>query len=55
MADLSSYLDYLPPFLWSDENDHEQFLGRMLRIFEKILTGLPDDIVVGRENEAYKK
>ncbi len=38
----SSYVRYLPPVLWSLENDLTQFLGRMLRVFEKILTGLPD-------------
>ena len=35
----SSYLSYLPPVLWSKEHDPSQFLGYMLRIFEKILTG----------------
>lgn len=41
MTYTSSYLKYLPPVLWSRERDPTQFLGRMLRIFEKILTGIP--------------
>lgn len=36
----STYLDYLPPVLWVPDNDPTQFLGRHLRIYEKILTGL---------------
>jgi phage tail-like protein len=41
----SSYLKYLPPVLWQDEPAAPQFsLGAMLRIFEKILTGIPDDV-----------
>lgn len=40
MTDNSSYLNYLPPTLWSRDRDSQQFLGRMLRIFEKILTGI---------------
>jgi phage tail-like protein len=47
MRDLSGYLRYLPPVLWSRESDPEQFLGRMLRIFEKMLTGRPDGVPIG--------
>jgi len=36
----SSYTDYLPPVLWTDETDPTRFLGRSLRIFERVLTGL---------------
>ncbi|MGC4072995.1 MAG: hypothetical protein QM760_10825 [Nibricoccus sp.] len=36
----SSYLSYLPPVLWVPENDPQQLLGRHLRVYEKILTGL---------------
>lgn len=43
MTNISSYVDYLPPFLWSKETDSSQFLGRILRIYEKILTGIPDE------------
>ena len=42
MTDLSNYTRYLPPILWSPDNDPNQFLGRMLRLFEKILTGYPE-------------
>lgn len=42
VTDLSNYTRYLPPVLWSPENDPNQFLGRMLRLFEKILTGYPE-------------
>ena len=39
MINISSYVDYLPPILWSQENDPSQLLGRVLGIYEKILTG----------------
>lgn len=39
----SSYLKYLPPVLWQDDPPTSELsLGTMLRIFEKILTGIPD-------------
>lgn len=41
MPEISSYTQYLPPILWSPESDPSQFLGRMLRILERILTGFP--------------
>jgi phage tail-like protein len=45
MADKSSYLQYLPPVLWADEPPAPEFsLGATLRIFEKILTGIADDV-----------
>ncbi len=47
MADVSSYLRYLPPVLWQDGPAPPEFsLGTMLRIFEKILTGIDDDVTV---------
>ena len=43
MPDKSSYLRFLPPVLWEKEPPAPEFsLGGMLRIFEKILTGLDD-------------
>ena len=39
--DNSSYTDYLPPVLWVPENDPTRFLARSLRVFERILTGIP--------------
>jgi phage tail-like protein len=53
MAELSSYLQYLPPVLWSHENDPQQFLGKMLRIFEKMLTGIPDAVAIGSGDCIY--
>lgn len=44
MAENSSYLAHLPPVLWSRESDPVQTLGRLLRIFEKILTGIDDGV-----------
>jgi phage tail-like protein len=42
MVPISSYKQYLPPFLWSPESDPEQFLLQYLCIFEAILTGRDD-------------
>lgn len=49
----SSYLRYLPPVLWSaDTRDKSLPLGEMLRIFEKLLTGIDDgEIVAGVAGE----
>lgn len=50
MAGKSSYLQYLPPVLWEDEAEGDAFsLGTVLRIFEKILTGIDDDVAVRRD------
>ena len=57
MADRSSYLAYLPPALWSGTDlppdadaaaraTSSLDLGAVLRIFEKIATGIPDDVVL---------
>ena len=46
MTQLSSYLQYLPPTLWSRESDPHQFMGQMLCIFEKILTGIDDGVAL---------
>jgi phage tail-like protein len=54
MSEISSYINYLPPILWSNETDQTQFLGRMLRIFEKILTGIPDGIAIGSDSHPYE-
>ncbi|MCX4545582.1 phage tail protein [Streptomyces sp. NBC_01565] len=46
----SSYLRYLPPVLWEDEPEDAGFsLGSALCVFEKILTGIPDDVPVLHE------
>jgi phage tail-like protein len=45
VADKSSYLKYLPPVLWEHEPAGLEFsLGAVLRIFEKMLTGIADDV-----------
>ncbi len=49
----SSYLAYLPPVLWVPENDRTQTLGRHLRIYEKILTGLTADGLVVRASAPF--
>jgi len=49
----SSYLQYLPPVLWSPENDPRQMLGRHLRIYEKPLTGLSADGLVTRASAPF--
>ena len=49
----SSYLQYLPPVLWSRESDPQQLLGQMLRIFEKILTGIDDPVAIGSHEKPY--
>lgn len=47
MADKSSYLRFLPPVLWQAEPAAPQFsLGAALRIFEKLLSGIDDGVVV---------
>jgi len=47
MAEQSSYLRHLPAVLWSDrQDDPGYFLGQALRIFEKVLSGIPDDVQV---------
>lgn len=48
MTNISSYVDYIPAVLWSQENDPSQFLGRILGIFEKLLTGTTIDTQVTR-------
>lgn len=53
MTTISSYVEYLPPVLWSSESDLSQFLGQMLRIFEKILTGIPDEVAVVHNNHKH--
>jgi phage tail-like protein len=54
MNEPSSYLQYLPHALSAHENDPQQFLGDMLRIFEKILTGIPGGAVLGNGVRSYQ-
>ncbi|MET7900728.1 phage tail protein [Streptomyces sp. NPDC005355] len=51
--EMSGYLRFLPPVLWENEREDADFsLGTVLRVFEKILTGIADDVTV--EHEAQK-
>ncbi|MEV6304519.1 phage tail protein [Actinoplanes sp. NPDC051861] len=55
MTDVSGYLRYLPPILWRDDPPPESGeigLGAMLRIFEKIATGLPDGVTLAHGRPA---
>lgn len=55
MADKSSWLRFLPPVLWEREEPAPAFsLGASLRIFEKILTGIDDGIVVAHDTHPHE-
>jgi phage tail-like protein len=58
MPDKSSYLQYLPSVLWDREAPAPGFsLGTMLLVFEKILTGLDDGVVIqhnGHDHQAIE-
>jgi len=51
MSERSSYLNYLPPVLW--EGDFP-LLGEMLRIFEKMLTGIDDGLVIQHADHEHE-
>jgi phage tail-like protein len=54
MSEQSSYLRYLPRVLWQDEPAAPQFsLGSMLRIFEKLLTGIPDGVSIAHGDHEH--
>ena len=62
MNEASSYLAYLPPVLWRDDppptderskvSEPRLGLGALLRIFEKVATGLPDGIALAHADPA---
>src|SRR5688572_25997146 len=55
VPDKSSYLRFLPPVLWEREPPAPAFsLGGMLRIFEKILTGLDDAEVIAHDDHEHE-
>jgi phage tail-like protein len=55
MADISTYVRYLPPVLWEKEPAPPAFsLGAMLRIFEKILTGIDDGVPISSGGNTYQ-
>ncbi|SDW52634.1 Phage tail protein (Tail_P2_I) [Amycolatopsis xylanica] len=47
----SDYLKYLPPVLWEDSGEFS--LGAMLRIFEKVLTGIDDGVELAHGDHAH--
>jgi phage tail-like protein len=53
MPQQSTYLRYLPQVLWSSEGGPEPFLGQMLCVFEKILTGIADDVPIRSGDAEY--
>ena len=47
MSEPSSYLRYLPPVVWQDDDPASGLsVGGWLRIVEKVLTGIPDDVTL---------
>ena len=47
MSEPSSYLRYLPPVVWQDDDPASGLsVGGWLRIVEKVLTGIPDDVAL---------
>jgi phage tail-like protein len=59
MEDNSSYASYLPSVLWRPDPPDETPPGRvplgpLLRIFEKVLTGIPDDVVLIHGDHAHE-
>jgi phage tail-like protein len=53
MPEQSSYLRYLPQVLWSSESSPEPLLGRVLCVFEKILTGIADGVPIRSDGAEY--
>lgn len=49
----SSYLQYLPPVLWVKDGQVLDFIGRFLLIFEKILTGVDDDVKLTHNEHSH--
>ena len=48
---LGSYLKHLPPVLYTTTSDNENLIGKFLLIFEKILTGVDDDVELKFNNQ----
>src|SRR6516165_1529967 len=54
MADKSTYVKYLPPVLWQNDPPAPQFsLGTMLKVFEKVLTGIDDGEAIVHGNHTH--
>jgi phage tail-like protein len=53
-VDASGYLRYLPPVLWQDDPGRPGFsLGELLRIFEKVLTGIDDGVAIPHADHTH--
>src|SRR5436309_10176791 len=50
-TDQSSYIRYLPPVLWEGDNP---LLRRLLLVFEKILTGIDDDVPIPHNDHVHE-
>src|SRR3954447_692728 len=54
MTEPSSYLRYLPPAVWQDDDPASGLsVGGWLRIVEKVLTGVPDDVTLPHRNHEH--
>lgn len=53
MSDKSKYVDYLPSVLWEQEPPEESSSGSLLRIFEKVLTGIDDGVEISHGHHAH--
>jgi phage tail-like protein len=54
MSEPSSYLSYLPPVVWQDDDPASGLsVGGWLRIVEKVLTGIPDDVALPHGNHEH--
>jgi phage tail-like protein len=54
MSEMSSFLKFLPPVLWDHPRSGDDFhLGQFLLVFEKLLTGLDDGVVIGKGDRRY--
>lgn len=54
MFERSSWVQHLPPVLWEKEDPAAPFsLGAMLRIFEKLLTGIDDDLTIAHGDHTH--
>jgi phage tail-like protein len=55
MANKSSYLQYLPPVLWVNDPPPPAFsLSTMLMVFEKLLTGIDDGVIISQGSRSYE-
>lgn len=53
MNNISRYLEYLPSALFGNDKESDDLLGRMLCVFERILTGIEDDTCLVHKDRLY--